>query len=80
MVKRRVGSKGQITLPKQIRELLGLEPGGEVLLELRGGEVVLRARRGIPLEALRGRLKSPVPFPGKDKERQAREQVWAQDA
>ncbi|AWR86952.1 hypothetical protein Mtai_v1c17150 [Meiothermus taiwanensis WR-220] len=50
------------------------------MLELRGGEVVLRARRGIPLEALRGRLKSPVPFPGKDKERQAREQVWAQDA
>jgi antitoxin PrlF len=34
-------SKGQITLPKAIRQLLGLEAGGKVAFEIRGGEVVV---------------------------------------
>lgn len=37
MVKSRVSSKGQITLPKAIREALGLRPGEEVVFELREG-------------------------------------------
>ncbi|MFN3391383.1 MAG: AbrB/MazE/SpoVT family DNA-binding domain-containing protein [Meiothermus ruber] len=65
MVKRRVSSKGQITLPKQIRKLLGPEPGGEVPGRW----------QSVPLEVLRGRL-----FQAMEKEQQARERVWAQDA
>lgn len=34
-------SKGQITLPKTIRQALGVTTGGKVAFELRGGEVVV---------------------------------------
>lgn len=79
MVKSRISSKGQITLPKSIRETLGLGLGEEVVFEVRGSEVLLKPRRKVPLEDLRGRLKSEVPFPGEAEERQAREGVWAQE-
>ena len=34
-------SKGQITLPKAIRQALGVDTGGKVAFDLRGGEVVV---------------------------------------
>lgn len=34
-------SKGQITLPKSIRQLLGVDTGGKVAFDLRDGEVVV---------------------------------------
>jgi antitoxin PrlF len=34
-------SKGQITLPKAIRQALGVVTGGKVAFELRGGEVIV---------------------------------------
>lgn len=34
-------SKGQITLPKSIRQVLGVGTGGKVAFDLRGGEVVV---------------------------------------
>ena len=34
-------SKGQITLPKSIRQALGVDTGGRVAFDLRGGEVVV---------------------------------------
>lgn len=34
-------SKGQITLPKFVRQALGVTTGGKVAFELRGGEVVV---------------------------------------
>lgn len=34
-------SKGQITLPKSIRQTLGLTTGGKVVFEMRGGDVVV---------------------------------------
>jgi len=36
-----VTSKGQITLPKSIRQALGIGVGGKVAFELRGAEVVV---------------------------------------
>lgn len=41
-VTRTVGPKGQITIPKEIRDRAGLAAGAEVLVELRGSEVVLK--------------------------------------
>lgn len=39
-------SKGQVTVPKRLRDHLGLEPGAEVEFELRpDGEVVVRPAR-----------------------------------
>jgi antitoxin PrlF len=38
-----ITSKGQVTVPKSIRDYLGLRPGSPVVFErLPGGEVVLR--------------------------------------
>jgi antitoxin PrlF len=37
----RVGEKGQVVIPKAIRDVVGIEPGDEVDFELRDGEVVL---------------------------------------
>jgi antitoxin PrlF len=34
-------SKGQITLPKPIRQALGVDVGGKVAFDLRGGEVIV---------------------------------------
>gem|GEM_PF-352272 len=41
-VKRRLGPKGQIVLPKDIREMLGVKPGSEVILEVTGDEVKIK--------------------------------------
>lgn len=75
-VKSKISSKGQITLPKRVREVLGLELGEEVTFEIRDDEVLLKPRRRVPLEALRGCLKGKVPFPGEKAEREAREKAW----
>lgn len=37
-----VGPKGQVVIPKEIRDQAGLSEGAEVVVELRGNEVVLR--------------------------------------
>ncbi|MCX6023390.1 MAG: AbrB/MazE/SpoVT family DNA-binding domain-containing protein [Chloroflexi bacterium] len=39
-----VTSKGQITIPKHIRETLGLHPGAEVEFAVENGQVILRCR------------------------------------
>lgn len=41
-VKRKIGPKGQIVVPKDIRDYLGLKSGSGVILELRGRELVLK--------------------------------------
>ena len=42
---RRIGAKGQVVIPKDVRDQAHLHPGDEVDFELRGGEVILVARR-----------------------------------
>ncbi|MBI4362781.1 MAG: AbrB/MazE/SpoVT family DNA-binding domain-containing protein [Euryarchaeota archaeon] len=37
-----VDGRGRVTLPRKVRGSLGLEPGKRVVVESRGGEVVLR--------------------------------------
>lgn len=59
----RITSRGQITIPRDIRERLGLLPGADLELEVEGDEVRLRRRpaaagRGKRLvEHMRGRLR-----------------------
>jgi len=40
-IRRKVGRKGQIVIPKVIREHLGIMPGDEVVMEVREKEVVI---------------------------------------
>jgi len=54
-----VTSKGQITLPKQVRTALGIEPGSQVEFEVQGGVAIMRKR--LPpraLERWRGYLRT----------------------
>lgn len=44
----RVGAKGQIVIPKEVRERAGLVPGAAVDFELEGDRVVLSARHDRP--------------------------------
>lgn len=45
-----VTSKGQITLPKPIRQALGVSIGGKVAFDLRDGEVVVTRADGLEHE------------------------------
>ena len=52
-------SKGQVTVPKQVRERLGLRPGDRVNFAIEeGGEVRLRVDR-VDVASLRGLLRRP---------------------
>lgn len=56
-----VTSKGQVTLPKKIREELGLEAGKKLSFILRGKEVVVLPKPEEPLEDLR-KLRGEMSF------------------
>lgn len=43
IIRRKVGPKGQVVIPKDIRDLLNIKPGSEILIELNGNEIVIRA-------------------------------------
>lgn len=50
----RVGPKGQVVIPKAIRDRLGIAPGDEVLFEMEGETVRIEAVR--PGTTMRGRF------------------------
>lgn len=56
MTKRaKVTSKGQVTVPREIRRALGVRPGDHLLFEQKGSEVRLRAVKiESPFEKFRG--------------------------
>lgn len=58
MTSAKLTSKGQITLPREVREKLGVDKGDRVEFVIRdGGEIVIEPAT-IPLSSLRGMLKS----------------------
>lgn len=60
-----VTKKGQVTIPKKIRDRLGLEEGQKVSFELKGKEAVLLPEVESPLEELR-ELREEVRFSEKE--------------
>jgi AbrB family looped-hinge helix DNA binding protein len=54
----RVGAKGQVVIPKQMRDELGLQPGAEVEFEREGETVRIRAAGAVATQGLRGRYES----------------------
>jgi len=56
-----VTRKGQVTLPKNVRDALGIEPGTEVEFDVEEGRVLMRKR--VPMEVLsewEGRLRGKL--------------------
>lgn len=60
MTESTVSSKGQITIPKQVRERLHLEVGDKVYFDVRDDGSVLLIARNEPVEGLFGVLSGHV--------------------
>jgi AbrB family looped-hinge helix DNA binding protein len=43
-LERTISTKGQIVLPKDVRDQLGLKPGSEIVFEISGNTIVIRAK------------------------------------
>ena len=43
----KIGKKGEIYIPKRVRELANLNPGDEVLVEVRGKELIIRKKESV---------------------------------
>ncbi|MBY5409310.1 AbrB/MazE/SpoVT family DNA-binding domain-containing protein [Rhizobium leguminosarum] len=52
----RVTSKGQVTIPRDLRELVGIEANSEVIFSVEGGKLVLSPKNGKQEIEDRGRL------------------------
>ncbi|MBB5632978.1 AbrB family looped-hinge helix DNA binding protein [Cryobacterium mesophilum] len=53
-----IGAKGQVVIPKQLRDDLKIQPGQEVVFERRGDDVLLRkAPTATPTTPLKGRFR-----------------------
>jgi antitoxin PrlF len=52
-----VAERGQITLPKEVRDALGLTKGTKLKVDIEGGRIVLRKDVDDALSRLRGRFK-----------------------
>lgn len=55
-----MAERGQITLPKAVRDALGLVKGSKLKVELDGARIVLRKDVDDTLSRMRGRLKLPA--------------------
>jgi len=53
---RRIDAEGRVTIPQELRDRLGLEPGTEVRIEVKNGEILVRPAvdRTTAAESLRG--------------------------
>ncbi len=57
-------AKGQVVIPKAIRQRLGIKPGSRLLIQLKGEGVVLKPLPDDPIHALHGVLKQGGPSTG----------------
>jgi len=64
-------SKGQLTVPKAVRERLGLKSGDRVVFEFEEDCVRLKVERRKSLQELKGSLPARREYEGKEAEREA---------
>jgi AbrB family looped-hinge helix DNA binding protein len=57
----KIGERGQVTIPKEIRDRFGLGPDVEVVFKVEDGSIVLRkAPKKLDIERWRGRCKASL--------------------
>jgi AbrB family looped-hinge helix DNA binding protein len=66
LVRTRITSKGQVTVPVEIRRRLDLQPGDDLVFELRDQELHVWGLKRRELTDLRGALPATRPFLGRD--------------
>ena len=66
MSRTRLTSKGQVTVPIDVRRALGLHAGDDLVFEVQGDEIRVRAEKRRQIGDLRGALSATRPFPGRD--------------
>ena len=76
MLESTITRKGQVTIPKAIRDRLGVKEGEKVLFVMRGEEVVLKVVKGTILD-LRGSVKPSAHPEDYEKIRQSVKQAVA---
>lgn len=59
IIKREIGEKGQVVIPKDIREFLGLKVREEVVFEIRNNNEVILKKQEDPEEFLKDFLNVP---------------------
>ena len=74
-----ITSKGQVTIPLEIRRLLGLSPRDRVAFVVEDGRVQLEPRKSV-VERTAGALKSQEPPLTAEELREAAERVIAEEA
>ena len=79
MVKTTLSSKGQVTIPREIRDFLNILPGDGVRFEIHGEDVVVKPLRRQSLESLLGSLKSSQPYVDREAEQAAMEKAVADE-
>jgi antitoxin PrlF len=57
MMEATVAERGQITLPKAVRDALGLSKGTQLIVELDGGRIILRKNVDDAISRARGKFK-----------------------
>ncbi len=75
-----ITSKGQLTIPKRIREQLDLREGDQVVVAIEGQQITLVPIRRRGLLHLRGAFAGLQPYPGREAEREAAMREAAREA
>lgn len=75
----RITSKGQVTIPAQIRHLLGLAPHDKVAFLVEAGQVVIAPASSVVARTA-GMLKGEEPMLSPQEEKRAAEAAMAQEA
>lgn len=78
MSKATLTSKGQLTLPKKVRDKLGLKTGDRLSLEVEGDSLRLTVERRKSLEELKGSLPGRREYKGKEAERREAQRLVQQ--
>ena len=71
MLRATLTSKGQLTVPKDVRERLGLKSGDRVVFEFEEDSVRLKVEHRKSLQELKGSLPATREYPGRESERKA---------
>jgi AbrB family looped-hinge helix DNA binding protein len=59
-----ITSKGQITIPKEVRQALQVKENDQLLFVVEGDQAVITPLRRRPLVSFRGALPATRPYPG----------------